>query len=348
MKALVYLGSERKPPSALQERPKPGVTAPTDAIVKVTMTTICGTDLHILKGDVATCDPGRILGHEGVGVIEEVGAAVTTFKPGDRVLISCITACGKCEYCRKLMYSHCVNGGWILGNTIDGTQAEFVRIPYAETSLYPIPAGADEEALVMLSDILPTGFECGVLNGKVQPGGSVAIVGSGPIGLAALLTAQFYSPAEIIMIDLDDNRLEVAKRFGATAGVNSGDGKAVAKVMGLTGGRGVDTAIEAVGMPATFELCQQLVAPGGVIANIGVHGTKVDLHLESLWDRNISITTRLVDTVSTPMLLKSLGSKKIDPKLLITHHFKLDRILDAYDTFGHAAKTKALKVIVEA
>jgi alcohol dehydrogenase len=246
------------------------------------------------------------------------------------------------------MYSHCTNGGWILGNKIDGTQAEFVRIPYAETSLYPIPAGADEEALVMLSDILPTGFECGVLNGKVQPGSSVAIVGSGPIGLAALLTAQFYSPAEIIMIDLDDNRLEVAKRFGATAGVNSGEGNAVAKVMTMTGGRGVDAAIEAVGIPATFELCQQLVAPGGVIANIGVHGTKVDLHLESLWDRNITITTRLVDTVSTPMLLKSLESKKIDPKLLITHRFKLDRILDAYDTFGHAAKTKALKVIIEA
>ena len=345
MKALVYLGSTDK---ALQERPKPGVTAPTDAIVKMTLTTICGTDLHILRGDVATCEPGRILGHEGVGVVEEVGAAVTMFKPGDRVLISCITACGKCVYCRKLMYSHCVNGGWILGNKIDGTQAEFVRIPYAETSLYPIPTGADEEALVMLSDILPTGFECGVLNGKVQPGNSVAIVGSGPIGLAALLTAQFYSPAEIIMIDLDDNRLEVAKRFGATAGVNSGDGKAVAKVMTMTCGRGVDTAIEAVGIPATFELCQQLVAPGGVIANIGVHGTKVDLHLENLWDRNITITTRLVDTVSTPMLLKSLGSKTFDPKLLITHRFKLDGILDAYDTFRHAAKTKALKVIIEA
>jgi alcohol dehydrogenase len=348
MKALVYLGSKEKAPKALQERPKPGVTAPTDAIVKMTLTTICGTDLHILKGDVATCEPGRILGHEGVGVIEEVGAAVTMFKPGDRVLISCITACGKCVYCRRLMYSHCTNGGWILGNKIDGTQAEFVRIPYAETSLYPIPAGADEEALVMLSDILPTGFECGVLNGKVQPGGSVAIVGSGPIGLAALLTAQFYSPAEIIMIDLDDNRLEVAKRFGATAVVNSGDGAAVAKVMKMTGGVGVDTAIEAVGIPATFELCQTIVAPGGVIANIGVHGTKADLHLESLWDRNITITTRLVDTVSTPMLLKSLGSRKIDPKLLITHRFKLERILDAYETFGHAAKTKALKVIIEA
>jgi alcohol dehydrogenase len=345
MKALVYLGPAKK---ALEDRPKPQITAPTDAIVKISKTTICGTDLHILKGDVPSCQPGRILGHEGVGIVDEVGSAVTTFKAGDRVLISCISACGKCAYCRKLMYSHCVTGGWILGNSIDGTQAEFVRIPYADTSLYRLPDGADEEALVMLSDILPTGFECGVINGKVQPGSTVAIVGAGPIGLAALLTAQFYAPAEIIMIDLDDNRLEVAKRFGATAAINSADGNAAERVMKMTGERGVDTVIEAVGIPATFELCEKLVAPGGIIANIGVHGTKVALHLERLWDRNITITTRLVDTVSTPMLLNILQSHKLDPKRLITHRFKLDQIFDAYETFGHAANTKALKVIIAA
>jgi alcohol dehydrogenase len=345
MKAFVYRGPGEK---ALEDCPKPEITAPTDAIVKIVKTTICGTDLHILKGDVPTCQPGRILGHEGVGIVDKVGPAVTVFKPGDRVLISCVSACGKCVYCRKQMYSHCTTGGWILGNSIDGTQAEFVRTPYADTSLYPIPDGADEEALVMLSDILPTGFECGVLNGKVQPGSTVAIVGSGPVGLAALLTAQFFSPAEIIMIDLDDNRLEVAKRFGATTGINSTDGKAVEAVMKITGKRGVDTAIEAVGIPATFEMCEQIVAPGGTIANIGVHGTQVALHLERLWDRNISITTRLVDTATIPMLFKTVRSNKIDPKRLITHRFKLDRILDAYDTFGNAAKTKALKVIVEA
>ncbi len=344
MKALVYLGPNKK---ALEQRPKPEIAAPTDAIVKVGKTTICGTDLHILKGDVPSCQPGRILGHEGVGIVDTVGTGVAAFKPGDHVLISCISACGKCAYCRKLMYSHCTTGGWILGNSIDGTQAEFVRIPYADTSLYRIPADADEEALVMLSDILPTGFECGVLNGKVQPGSTVAIVGAGPIGLAALLTAQFYSPAEIIMIDLDDNRLEVAQRFGATAVINSSDGMALDKVLKLTEQRGVDTAIEAVGIAATFELCEKLVAPGGTIANIGVHGTKVDLHLEDLWSRNITITTRLVDTVSTPMLLNIVRSRKIDPKLLITHRFKLDRIIDAYETFANAAKTKALKVIVE-
>ena len=344
MKALVYKGPGQK---QLEDRPKPVISDAADAIVRITKTTICGTDLHILKGDVATCQPGRILGHEGVGVVETAGSGVTTFKPGDRVLISCITACGRCDYCRKGMYSHCTTGGWILGNSIDGTQAEFVRIPHADMSLHRIPEGADEEALVMLSDILPTGFECGVLNGKIQPGSTLAIVGAGPVGLAALLTAQFYSPSEIIMIDIDDNRLEVAKRLGATATVNSSDGKASEQVMRLTGGRGVDTAIEAVGIPPTFQLCQDVVAPGGIIANIGVHGVKVDLHLERLWSHNVTITTRLVDTAATPMLLKTVQSKKIDPKRLITHHFKLEKILDAYDTFGKAATTKALKVIIE-
>lgn len=344
MKALVYLGPGKK---ALEERPKPVIIAATDAIVKITKTTICGTDLHILKGDVPSCKPGRILGHEGVGIVEDVGVAVTAFKAGDRVLISCISSCGKCEYCRKLMFSHCTTGGWILGNTIDGTQAEFARVPYADTSLYRIPQGMDEDAMVMLSDILPTGFECGVLNGKVQPGSTVAIVGAGPIGLAALLTAQFYSPAEIIVIDIDDKRLAIATRFGATSVINSANSKVIESLMKITDGRGVDTAIEAVGVAATFELCERIVAPGGVIANIGVHGTVVDLHLENLWDKNITITTRLVDTVSTPMLLNIIQSKKIDPKVLITHRFTLDQMMDAYDTFAHAADTGALKVVIE-
>jgi alcohol dehydrogenase len=345
MKALVYQGPGKK---ALEDRPVPEVTAPTDAVVKISKTTICGTDLHILKGDVPTCAPGRILGHEGVGIVEKTGPGVTMFHQGDHVLISCISACGKCEYCRRGMWSHCTTGGWILGNEIDGTQAEYVRIPHADTSLYPIPKGADEDALVMLSDILPTAFECGVLNGKVEPGSTVAIIGAGPIGLAALLTAQFYSPAEIIMIDLDENRLQVARRFGATATVNGGDGKAAETVMEMTGGRGVDTAIEAVGIPATFVTCENIVAPGGTIANVGVHGVKVDLHLERLWSRNITVTTRLVDTVTTPMLLKTVQSRRIDPKRLITHHFKLEQILDAYDTFARAATTQALKVIIDA
>lgn len=345
MKAMIYNGPGKM---ALEDRPKPAITAPTDAIVRITSTTICGTDLHIIKGDVPTCEPGRILGHEGVGIVDAVGTAVTSFKKGDHVLISCVSACGRCDYCRRQMYSHCTTGGWILGHRIDGTQAEFVRTPHADMSLYHIPKGADEEALVMLSDILPTGFECGVLNGKVSPGSVVAIVGAGPIGLAALLTAQFYSPGQIIMIDLDDNRLGIAAKFGATATVNSADGKAVAAVMALTGNIGADTVIEAVGIPATFELCQQLVAPGGVVANIGVHGKKVDLHLETLWDRNIAITTRLVDTATIPMLFKTVAAKKIDPGLLITHRFKLAEILEAYATFGDAARTKALKVIISA
>ena len=345
MQAMVYAAPGK---IALRDCPKPKIQAPGDAIVRVTHTTICGTDLHILKGDVATAKPGRILGHEGVGVIDSVGAAVTAFKPGDLVLISCVSACGTCEFCRKQMYSHCTTGGWILGNSIDGCQAEYVRTPHADMSLYHIPKGSDEEALVMLSDILPTGLECGTLNGKVQPGSTVAIVGAGPIGLAALLTAQFYSPGKIIMIDLDDNRLAVAKKFGATDTINSTDGKALAAVMKLTGGAGVDTAIEAVGIPATFELCQELIAAGGVIANIGVHGKPASLHLETLWDRNIAITTRLVDTATIPMLFKTVAAKKIDPALLITHHFTLAEGEKAYETFGNAAKTKALKVIITA
>lgn len=309
--------------NTLEERPQPVCTAPTDAVVRVTHTTICGTDLHILKGDVPTCVPGRILGHEGVGVVDSIGPAVT--KPGDSVLVSRISACGKCVYCRRQMYSRCTTGGWILGNSIDGTQAEFVRIPHADTSLYPIPANADPEAMVMLSDILPTGFECGVLNGKVAPGGSVAIVGAGPIGLAALPTAQFYARGRIIAIDLDDNRLAVAKAFGATDCINSADGKAVAVVMALTGGVGVDTAIEAVGIPATFELCADIVAPG-TAANVGVHGVPATLHLERLCSRNVTITTRLVDTASTPMLLNVLAAGRIAATRLVTHRFTLDRM----------------------
>lgn len=345
MKALVYLGPGKM---VLRDVAKPVLSAPTDAIVRITRTTICGTDLHILKGDVATCAPGRVLGHEGVGIVDSAGAGVTTFQTGDRVLISCISACGRCDACRKGMSSHCSSGGWILGNTIDGTQAEFVRVPHADTSLHRIPPGADEEALVMLSDILPTGYECGVLNGRVAPGSTVAIVGSGPIGLATLLTAQFYSPSRVVMIDVDDHRLEVAKAFGATDVINSSDGNAATAVMELTEGGGVDTAIEAVGIPATFNLCEDLVAAGGTIANIGVHGVKVDLHLEKLWSHNVTITTRLVDTVSTPMLLKVVQSGKLDAKRMITHRFEFEDVVAAYDTFGRAAATKALKVILQA
>jgi len=345
MKALVYHGPGKM---AWEETPKPIIKEPTDAIVKIVKTTICGTDLHIMKGDMPAVTDGRILGHEGVGIIDEVGSSVSNFKKGDHVIISCVTSCGKCEFCKKGMYSHCADGGWILGYLINGTQAEYVKIPHADNSLYPIPAGADEEALVMLSDILPTGFECGVLNGQVKPGDTIAIVGAGPVGLAALLTAQFYTPAEIIMIDMDDNRLNVAKTFGATQLVNSTDGKAVEKIMKITHNKGVDVAIEAVGMEATFEICTEIIAPGGHIANIGVHGKSVELHMETLWSKNITITTRLVDTVTTPMLFKTVLSKKIEPKKLITHHFKLDQVVEAYETFGNAAKEKALKVILTA
>ncbi len=343
MRALVYLGSGER---ALQEKPRPEIREATDAIVRVVATTICGTDLHILKGDVPSVTAGRTLGHEGVGVIDELGSAVSSFKVGDHVLISCITACGKCSNCKKGMYSHCENGGWILGNTIDGTQADYVRIPHAEHSLHPIPAGADDEALVMLSDILPTGFECGVLNGKVKPGDTVAIVGAGPIGLAAALTAQLYSPARIILIDSDTNRLALATKWGATDVLSTTGEGAVAAVMALTGNRGVDVAIEAVGVPESFDTCQRIVTAGGHIANVGVHGKPVQLNLEKLWSHNITLTTGLVDTFTTPLLLKSVLAGKLQPGELVTHHFALDDIMRAYDVFGDATREKALKVII--
>jgi alcohol dehydrogenase len=343
MWALEYQGAGKK---GYVQKKKPGVLAATDAVVRVTKTTICGTDLHILKGDLPVVTEGRILGHEGIGVIDSIGKSVSRFKVGDRVLISCVTADGTCDYCRKGMFSHCENGGWILGYRIDGTQAEYVRIPYADNSLYPIPKGANEEVMVLLSDILPTGFECGVLNGKVGPGDVVAIVGAGPIGLAALLTAQFYSPAEVIMIDLNDDRLKRSLEFGATRTINSAAGGVTEKIMALTGNRGVDVAIEAVGLSATFGICQDIIAPGGRIANIGVHGKSVELHLEKLWDRNISISTRLVDTAATPLLLKTVNSGKLKPEKLITHRFRFPDFLKAYETFGNAEKEKALKVII--
>lgn len=343
MQAIVYGGPGVK---SLDTVPTPKILQPTDAIVKVVKTTICGTDLHILKGDVPAVTKGRILGHEGVGIVEEVGSAVTRFKKGDRVLMSCVSACGKCDYCKKQLYSHCEDGGWILGHLIDGTQAEYVRTPHADNSLYHVPEGADEEALVMLSDILPTGFEIGVLYGAVQPGDTVAIIGAGPIGMAALLTAQFFSPARLIMVDVDDSRLAMAKTFGATDVINSASTDAVAGLMAMTKD-GIDVVIEAVGIAATFDICQSVVRPGGHIANIGVHGTSVDLQLQDLWIKNITLTTGLVNTNTTAMLMKNVQSGKLKPAELITHRFPFADFMRAYEVFANAGKEKALKVIID-
>lgn len=345
MKALVYQGPGEKD---WIEKEKPGIEKPTDVIVRITKTTICGTDLHILKGDVPAVTAGRTLGHEGVGVVEEVGGAVANFKPGDAVLISCVTSCGRCANCKRQLYAHCADGGWILGHKIDGTQAEYVRIPHGDNSLYPIPEGSDDEALVMLSDIMPTGMEIGVQAGGVKPGDTVAIVGAGPVGMSVLLTAQFYSPGRIIMIDMDPARLELARQFGATDLVQVGAEDAAARVLELTDGQGVDVAIEAVGIPATFDICQKIVSAGGNIANVGVHGKPVQLHIEELWIKNINISMGLVCTNTTPMLLKTLKSGKVDPGRLVTHRFKLDEIMQAYEVFGNAAREKAMKVIISA
>ncbi|KAL0577951.1 hypothetical protein V5O48_004058 [Marasmius crinis-equi] len=343
MKALVYFG---KGNCALEDRPIPQIQDPTDAIVKMVKASICGTDLHILKGDVATCTSGRILGHEGIGIVQSVGSSVKSFNPNDKVIISAITSCGSCKFCRKGMPGHCVEGGWILGNTVDGLQAEYARIPHADGSMHKCVRGATEEEQVLASDVLPTGFECGVLNGQVQPGSTVAVVGSGPVGLGAVVTAQLYSPARLIVIDLDQNRLRTAKRLGATDVIVSGP-NTVKEVFALTDGEGVDTVIEAVGLPKSFELCQELVAPGGTIANLGVHGCKVDLHLQRLWDHNITLRTRIVDASSSQMLIKMLDTGKLKTDGILTHKFKFGDMSKAYDTFGNAAKHNALKMLIE-
>jgi alcohol dehydrogenase len=344
MKAIVYHGPGNK---AWEEVAKPTIKEDSDAIVRVDATTICGTDLHILKGDVPTVTDGRILGHEAVGTVETVGAGVKTVKPGDRVLVSCITSCGACRYCREARYGQCIGGGgWILGHKIDGTQAEFVRVPFADTSTYKVPTAVSDEDVLMLADILPTGYEVGVLNGRVNPGDVVAVVGAGPIGLAAILGARLYSPAHIIAIDLADPRLDAAKQFGADIVINNANEDPLVRILELTNGLGADVAIEAVGVPDTFELATRLIRPGGHVANVGVHGKPVTLHLEDLWIRNVTITTGLVDTYSTPTLLRLIENRQINPGLFATHHFPLDDFMTAYDVFARAADTGALKVVV--
>ena len=344
MHALVFHGPDDK---AWEQVPKPVIIDDTDAIVRVDATTICGSDLHILKGDVPAVTDGRILGHEAVGTVEAVGAGVKNVKPGDRVLVSCITACGTCRFCRDARYGQCTGGGgWILGHLIDGTQAEYVRVPFADTSTYPVPAGTSDEEILMLADILPTGYEIGVLNGHVQPGDVVVIVGAGPIGLSAIMGARLFNPSHIISVDLADSRLDAAKRFGADLVVNNSRDDALAAIMELTDGVGADVAIEAVGIPATFELATTLIRPCGHVANIGVHGKPATLHLETLWTRDVTITTGLVDTYSTPTLLRLTTGGKLDAAAFVTHHFALADMMDAYDTFARAADTGALKVVI--
>jgi alcohol dehydrogenase len=344
MRALVYHGPGRK---AWEEVQQPQVTADTDAIVRVDTVTICGTDLHILKGDVPAVTDGRILGHEAVGTVESVGSGVKNVKPGDRVLVSCISACGACRFCREGRYGQCLGGGgWILGHKIDGTQAEYVRVPFADTSTYPVPSGATDEQILMLADILPTGYEVGVLNGTVRPGDVVAVVGSGPIGLSAIMGARLFSPSHVVAIDLADSRLEAAKQFGADVTVNNSRQDPLEVVRSLTEGLGADVAIEAVGVPAAFELAVALSRPGGHIANIGVHGEPATLHLEEQWIRNITVTTGLVDTYSTPTLLRLVTSHQIDAGRFVTHHFALNDFAEAYDVFSRAGETGALKVVL--
>jgi alcohol dehydrogenase len=344
MKALVYHGPGHK---SWDDVPDPRIVDETDAIIRVDATTICGTDLHILKGDLPDTPAGRILGHEAVGTVEAIGKSVTTIKPGDRVLMSCVSACGRCRYCREQRFGQCLDGGgWILGYQIDGTQAEYVRAPFADTSTYLIPPGMNDEAVLMLADILPTAYEVGVVNGGVRPGDTVAIVGAGPIGLSAILGAALYSPAHVVAIDLADTRLASAKEFGADVTINPSIEDPAEHLASLTDGLGADVAIEAVGLPDTFETCTRLIRPGGHVANVGVHGKPATLHLEDLWTRNVTITTGLVDTWSIPTMLKLVRSGQLQPEKFVTHRFDLSETIEAYDVFSRAAETGALKVVL--
>jgi alcohol dehydrogenase len=345
MKALVYHGPGER---SWDEVPDPRIEQPTDAIVRIDSSTICGTDLHILKGDVPEVQPGTILGHEAVGTVVEVGAAVTTLEPGDRVLVSCITSCGRCRFCKEGHYGLCTGGGgWIFGHLIDGLQAEYARVPFAETSVYKVPENLTDDQVLFLADILPTAYEVGVLNGKVDAGDTVVVVGAGPIGLATIMTAKLYTPAHVVAVDLADARLERALEFGADVTINSGREDPLTAVQELTQGLGADVAVEAVGVPETFELCAAIVRPGGRVANVGVHGHPATLHLETLWIKDVTITTGLVDTFTTPRLLQLIAGGRLDPTVFATHRFSLDQTLAAYDTFSAAAETDALKVVLE-
>ncbi len=345
MKALVYHGPGKRGWDSIDD---PTILQETDAIVRIDTSTICGTDLHILKGDVPETMPGTVLGHEAVGTVQEVGASVSTLAPGDRVLISCVSSCGRCRFCKEGRYGQCLGGGgWIFGHLINGLQAEYARVPFAENSVYKVPAQLTDEQVLFLADILPTSFEVGVLNGMVSPGDVVAIVGAGPIGLAGILTARLYTPGRIVAIDLADSRLESARRFGADTTINNGREDALERVMELTDGLGADVAFEAVGVPQTFELAAELVRPGGHVANIGVHGKPAALHLEKLWIRDVTITTGLVDTFSIPQLMRLIASGRLDPSLFATHRYPLDDTMAAYDTFADAASSGALKVVLQ-
>jgi alcohol dehydrogenase len=344
MRALVYHGPGER---SWEDVPDPQVRDDTDVVVGVDAVTICGTDLHILKGDVPEVSPGTILGHEAVGTVEEVGTAVRSVRPGDHVLVSCIAGCGTCSYCRQGHYGQCLSGGgWALGHTIDGVQAEFARVPFADLSLHQLPQGVTDEAAVLLADILPTSYEVGVLNGQVRPGDSVVIVGAGPIGLAAVMTAKLYSPGCIVVIDPAEPRRDAAKRLGADVVLDGQPEAAVEVVQSLTDGLGADVVMEAVGIPSSFELCTQLVRPGGRVANIGVHGAPATLHLETLWIKNVTITTGLVDTSTTPRLLRLLAEHHLDPTPIITHRFGIAQMMEAYDVFSKPAETGALKVVL--
>lgn len=343
MKAFVYHGPEKM---SLDQVPKPTIIKPTDAIVKVTTSTICGTDKHIRHGGMPEVEPGRIIGHEFCGIVEEVGSSVNKFKKGDKVAVSCVTQCMDCYYCRRGMYSQCTTGSWIYGYMIDGCQADYVRVPYADSGMYIIPDSLTDEDVLFVGDILSTGY-FGAENGNIQPGDTVAVFGSGPVGMCAMATARLWGPARIVAVDIDDSRLEFAKKNGwADYGLNPQKVDVVQALKDMTGGRGADVTIEANGFEPTFKGAIDGVRAGGTVSLIGVFEKPQVVEMNKLWIKNIAIKMGLVNANRISELIDLIKEGKLNMKPLITHTLPLSQVAEGYDIFEER-RDNAIKVVLK-
>jgi alcohol dehydrogenase len=334
MKALVFYGPGQ---ISLETMPIPRAR-PGEVVIRVTLTTICGTDLHILKGEYPV-KPGLVIGHEPVGVIHEIGEGVTGYQVGDRVLVGAITPCGQCNFCLGGNWSQCGGaiGGWKFGNTIDGAQAEYLRVPYAQANLAKIPDELTDEQVVLLADIASTGISAAE-SADLQIGDTVAVFAQGPIGLCATAGAKLKGASLIIAVESDPVRIQMSRRMGADAVFDFNQHDVVEEIKHLTGGRGVDVAIEALGTQATFENALRVLRPGGTLSSLGVYSGKLSVPLEpfaaGLGDHKIVTTLCPGGKERMRRLMELVRQGRLDLTPLLTHTFPLDRITEAYQLFG--------------
>jgi len=334
MKALVFYGPEK---IALESVPIPRAGVG-EVVIRVTLTTICGTDLHILKGEYPV-KPGLIIGHEPVGFIYEIGEGVTGYQVGDRVLVGAITPCGQCNFCLSGNWSQCGGplGGWKFGNTINGAQAQYLRVPHAQANLAKIPDELTDEQVVLLADIASTGISA-VESADLQIGDSVAVFAQGPIGLCATAGAKLKGASLIIAVESDPVRAEMARRMGADIVLDFTHPDVIQQIKGMTGGRGVDVAIEALGTQATFENALRVLRPGGTLSSLGVYSGKLTLPLEpfaaGLGDHRIVTTLCPGGKERMRRLIELVRHGRLDLTPLLTHRFPLERITEAYKLFG--------------